>query len=367
MPPPQRRVLVLAAAVLAAAVTGALPRAPQAPPGFGATIARLSEPGGYFDTNNLVSNEKSYLHVVPALREARLPGGVYVGVGPDQNFSYIAHSRPSMAFIIDIRRDNLLLHLLFKALFRLSSNRAEYLCLLVGRPSPEPAERWRDEDIERIVAHVDKTAPSEGSTRALRAKVDATIEAFGVPLTGADRDTIDRFHRTFIEGGLGLRFESTGRPPRSYYPTYRELLLEADREGRRCSYLANERDFQFVRSLQQRDLIVPVVGNLAGPTAMAAIARHVKERGGRLSVIYTSNVEYYLANAGALERFAANLAQFPRTSRTLIVRSVFPNRFGWSSAVPGYYSASLVQRADELVEGIASGRIRGYQDLVNGR
>src|SRR6266849_1625404 len=112
--------------------------------GFASRIEQLSEPGGYFDTDNLISNEKSYLQVVPALREAGLAGGVYIGVGPDQNFSYIAQIRPSIAFIVDIRRDNLLLHLLFKALFAAAQHRAEYVSLLTGRSSPDRLETWRD-------------------------------------------------------------------------------------------------------------------------------------------------------------------------------------------------------------------------------
>ena len=79
-------------------------------------IASLSEPGGYFDTDNLISNERSYLHVVLMLRSlARQAGdnGVYLGVGPDQNFSYIAHLRPTLAILIDIRRDNSSDHLTF--------------------------------------------------------------------------------------------------------------------------------------------------------------------------------------------------------------------------------------------------------------
>src|SRR4029453_11078338 len=94
---------------------------------FARQVRELSEPGGTFDTDNLISNERSYLHVLPALKQGRVNGGAYIGVGPDQNFSYIAAIRPSIAFIFDVRRDNLLLHLLFKALFQLSDTRAEYL------------------------------------------------------------------------------------------------------------------------------------------------------------------------------------------------------------------------------------------------
>src|SRR5687767_5514644 len=105
--------------------------APRPEGSFASLVARLSERAGYFDTDNLISNERSYLHVVPDLRAIAERGrGVYLGVGPDQNFSYIAHVRPSLAILIDIRRDNLLLHLLFKALFAESPTRLAYLAML---------------------------------------------------------------------------------------------------------------------------------------------------------------------------------------------------------------------------------------------
>ena len=42
---------------------------------FAADVARLSEPGGEFDTDNLVSNERSYLEVVSALQQTGVSGG----------------------------------------------------------------------------------------------------------------------------------------------------------------------------------------------------------------------------------------------------------------------------------------------------
>src|SRR5215207_1120444 len=103
---------------------------------FAALAGRISETGGYFDSDNLISNESSYLHVLGAMRRIGVAGGAYVGVGPDQNFSYIAQVRPRIAFIIDIRRDNLLEHLLFKSIFAMSRNRLEYLSLLFGKTAP---------------------------------------------------------------------------------------------------------------------------------------------------------------------------------------------------------------------------------------
>src|SRR5262245_57598047 len=94
----------------------AAPTLAAATPPFAEMVGRLSEPGGDFGGDNLISNEQSYLHVMPALAQARVSGGAYVGVGPDQNFSYIAQVKPEIAYLIDIRRDNLLLLLLFRAI-----------------------------------------------------------------------------------------------------------------------------------------------------------------------------------------------------------------------------------------------------------
>src|SRR5437667_3481890 len=76
-----------------------------------------SEPNGYFRSENLTSNELQFQYVIPDLERRIWPGNVYLGVGPEQNFTYIAAVKPAMAVIFDIRRGNLLLHLMYKALF----------------------------------------------------------------------------------------------------------------------------------------------------------------------------------------------------------------------------------------------------------
>src|SRR5262245_21803479 len=144
----------------------------RAEPSFAQSIASLSERGGYFDTDNMISNESSYLQVLPALRQKTTSGGAYIGVGPDQNFTYIAETRPAIAYIIDIRRDNLLLHLLFKALFTESRTRVEYLARLFGRPPPPDIGPWRAASIDRLARYIDDTRP--GDLAALRARVDKT-------------------------------------------------------------------------------------------------------------------------------------------------------------------------------------------------
>ena len=265
--------------------------AAQSPSTFAATVANLSERGGYFDTDNLISNERSYLQVVSDLKRRSVHGGAYIGVGPDQNFSYISEVRPTIAFIIDVRRDNLLLHLLFKALFELSETRIEYLAYLTGRPLPPALNGWRQAPIDRLVGYLDKTLASTDAITARQQRIADALRRTGVPLSPEDLQTIAAFHRRFIDDGLSLRFNSTGRPPQLYYPTYRDLLLETDAAGHQANYLAAEDSFQFVKSLQSHDRIVPVVGDISGPTALQAVGRTSRPgaSGSRLSTCRTSS------------------------------------------------------------------------------
>ena len=350
---------------MAVAVTTSQTRtATQTVSAFAALSEQLSEPNGDFDTDNLISNESSYLHVMPALEQGGVTGGVYIGVGPDQNFSYIARIRPVSAFIIDIRRDNLLLHLLFKAIFASSRNRMEYLSILTGRQLPDRLDTWKDASIEKIVTYLDGAKPL--APQALAAESDRLGDAIrktGLAVSDRDLATIDRFHGQFIRAGLGLQFQSTGRPAREYYPTYRDLLLETDRRGRQLCFLASEDDFQFVKGLQAKDLIVPVVGDLAGPKALAAIGHEINRRGEKVSAFYISNIENYLFRDGSFQRYIENVKKLPHTDRSVIIRSLFGG-YQLPESAPGYYSTSAIQTFNELLANCGSTRCRGYFDLL---
>src|SRR6266581_232999 len=98
-------------------------------------VTEFSETGGYFRSDNFVSNETTFQYVIKDLKKTK-PGGVYLGVGPDQNFTYIVALRPRMAVIFDIRRQNMLQHLMYKALIEMSSDRADFLSRLFSRKRP---------------------------------------------------------------------------------------------------------------------------------------------------------------------------------------------------------------------------------------
>ena len=339
----------------------------EAQSSFAAEVAALSEPAGYFDTDNLISNERSYLEVVPELKKRGVRGGAYVGVGPDQNFSYIAAIRPEVAFIVDVRRDNLLLHLLFKSLFTLSRTQGR-IPRAAARASAAGAARQPGRmsragaglDSSKVVKQVEQAPLDARAIALLRTRVDQAIGKTGVPLSREDFATIDRFHRRFIEAGIDLQFQSTGRPPQSHYPTYRELLLATDSSGTPGNFLASEEAFQFLKSLQERDLVIPVVGDLSGSRALAAIGSRLRQKGQRLSAFYASNVEFYLFGDGRFGSFVNNIGGMPRADNGVIIRSVFGR---YSSYGGG--SSQYLQPLTELVNGFAKGQFRSYGALVS--
>ncbi len=346
-------------------IAGALPaQRPDSARAFGRLVEQLSEPGGYFNTDNLISNERSYLHVLNALDRLGVHGGAYIGVGPDQNFSYIARVRPTIAFVIDIRRDNMLQQLMFKALFARARNRAEYLALLLGRPLPSASDRWNEWPIASLVAAIDTLTLTAQSAEGARAAVIAQVRACGVTLSATDLATISRFHSEFIAAGLGLQFTSTGRAPQYYYPTLRQLLLERDLDGQPASYLAHEADFQFVKALEARNLVVPVVGDLSGAHALLAIGQLIAQRGERVSALYASNAEDYLIRDGTFPRYARTVAMLPHNATSMIIRSYFGGEGAHPESVTGYYSTQLLQTIDAFVDDVANGGIVSYRQLV---
>ena len=338
------------------------------PSAFSALVARISEPGGYFDSDNIITNEASYLQIASQLTKVGVHGGVYIGVGPDQSFSYIALIRPRIAFMLDIRRDNMLEHLLFKSLFALSRNRYEYLLRLFGKAVPSDIETWTGRSMSEILAAFTDARLDSQTVAATRRLSNEKISGFGIPLTPRDRAMIDRYRATFVNEGLDTRYSSIGRNNRSDYPSFGRLMLETDRAGRQISYLADENAFQFVRSMQLADRIVPVVGNVAGDKAVKAIGAYAREHNLNISAFYLSNVEQYLMGRdGGFDEYAKNVKTLPHDSTSVIIRSFF-GRFGTTHPlyIPGRgsVSTSMIETINSFLRAYAAGELDSYPSLV---
>ncbi len=292
---------------------------------FWALSTELSEQNGYFRSDNLVSNEVWMQHVIADLVKDTKPGRVYLGVGPEQNFTYIAATKPSMVFIVDVRRENLQLHLMYKALFELSKDRAEFVSRLFSKKRPQSlTTKSTAEEIFNAYAEV---PTSEALYKEnLKAIQDHLVKTRGLPLSEEDLKGVEYVVYQFYWFGPVITYSSTN-PPNvpmrgGSMPTYYDVMLSTDGDGRNRGYLSEEDNFLFLKQLHSRNMLVPVVGNFGGPRALRAVGRYLREQGATVAAFYLSNVEQYLQQSNLIPAFCNNVASLPLDEESTFIRSV---------------------------------------------
>ena len=433
------RVLVAFAVVSAvAACTGGGARSAVAPTGpvapltipdriadttFWRMIEEFSEPSGYFSSDNFVSNEGELQYVLAELAPRTPRGGVYVGVGPEQNFTYIAAFRPRVAFICDIRRQNLLEHLMYKALFELSDDRADFLSRLwsVERPSGLTALSPPDTLVARFMAmRADSTkfarnldaiygvlvdrhgfALTSDDSASLRyvysaffvfgpsvsysSRPNATGPSFGAsPRAGAAfplilNDSLQRVADSLFRIGLPMRVSvdstsrsiitlsfNTTRAGATLMPTFANLMMEDDGTGVQRGWLATEESFRALKDFQSRNLLIPVVGDFGGPKALRAIGAYLRERRATVNVFYVSNVEQYLFQGDAWQRFYKNVGTIPFDSNSSFIRSASNSRTV-SVRNPRSRMAQMTSSIAHVVAAFESGMLGSYAQVIEMR
>jgi hypothetical protein len=302
-----------------------------AEPEFWSLTETLSEPGGSFHSDNFVSNESGFQRVLPALTERVRRGSVYLGVGPEQNFTYIAALQPRAAFIIDIRRGNLQEHLLYKALFQMSADRVEFVARLFSRPRPLGLGTASTPDQIFAAFARAATGPDEFDRNQKAVQAWFTRHA-ALRLHSDDWPAIRQIYAKFFAAGpsinyvLNLAGGTSGRGVGS--PTYAQLMTADDGRGRQRSFLATEEAFRIVKGLQERNMIVPVVGNFAGPKAIRAVAQYLERHGAVVGAFYVSNVEQYLELDNLWQNFCRSVATLPLDAGSTFIRSVRGGRTG---------------------------------------
>jgi hypothetical protein len=350
---------------------------------FARLVRELSEEGGHFPSDNFTSNETSYLTVVDKLRQLGATGGAYLGVGPEQNFSYIAKIRPRIAFIVDIRRQAIIQHLMYKAIFHLADTRAQFLALLLSRPLPKQKAPAADASINELVNLLSNiSADDKTYADNLAALKRAIQEEFQFPLSEADQTSLDYVYRSFRTDGFEIGFRLSGRRgggnPGGFggrggsggsggfgpFPTLKDLLVQTDLNGKQGNFLASAEDYAVVRDLQRKNLIVPVVGDFAGKKALAAVGDYLRQHGLTVTAFYTSNVEMVLFQNGIFDGFANNIKKLPINERSLIIRAAFA-RFSHPARLDGHSTFTLLQQIPAFIRDFEEGRYQSYADVIN--
>jgi hypothetical protein len=296
---------------------------------FWKLVTDFSEPDGQFRSDNLLSNEVWLQYVIPDLMKSAKTGRAYMGVGPEQNFTYMTALKPAMAFIVDIRRGNLDLHLVYKALFEMSANRADFVSRLFSRQRPDGlTDKSTAEDIFTAFASADRSeALYDENLKAIQHNL---VTRHGFALSDVDLSGIEYVYSAFSMFGPQLQYSSTGVGfgGGTRQPTYYDLMTATDADNVPHSYLSSEESFRFMKDLESKNLLVPAVGNFAGPKAIRAVGRYLKDRGATVSAFYLSNVEMYLAQDGLMASFCRNVATLPLDETSTFIRSARGGRYG---------------------------------------
>jgi hypothetical protein len=337
---------------------------------FWQMISNLSEPGGSFPYDNFVSNETLFQRVIPELKKSTAVGGVYLGVGPEQNFTYIAALHPRIAFIIDIRRQNMIEQLMHKALIEMSANRAEYLSRLFSRKRPSGIHG--DPTAAELFQSFAPVAPDpQLFTENLQAIKERLIRHHGFKLTDDDQKSLEFIYDSFFRTGPSVTYVGARPPlPDIVMPTFEDLMTQTDPDGVNRSYLGNEESFRIVRNMEQDNLIVPLVGDFAGPKTLRAVGQYLKDNGAAVSTIYASNVEQYLfPNNGIAalsqqndnwKKYYWSLETLPFTPSASFIRTF--NRF--PPPCPKCVVFTVVCPITDMLQAFNEGRIKRYEDVL---
>ena len=363
----------------------------QKPPEFLSAVEfsqlsrELSEDGGFFPSDNFTSNETSYLTIVDKLRQLQAAGGAYIGVGPEQNFTYIAKIRPQIAFIVDIRRQAIIQHLLYKAIFQLAPTRGQFLSLLLSRPFPKDKTPKADAPLNELLAALNAlTADDKFYAENLAAIKKAITQDFEFPLNDADTKSLEYVYQSFRNDGFDIGFRlnrrgngsAGGPPPGGFrgggggfgfgrFPTFKELLAQTDLNGKQGNFLASTDDYDFVRGMQRKNLIIPVVGDFAGKKALAGVGDYLRKRGLTVTAFYTSNVEMVLFQNGIYDAYAANVKTLlPVNDRSLIIRAAFA-RYSHPARLDGHTTFTMLQLIPVFVKDYEAGKHGNYEELIS--
>jgi hypothetical protein len=273
--------------------------------------------------------------------------------------------RPRIAFIIDIRRQAIIQHLMYKAVFHMADSRAQFLSLLLSKPLPKEKEKTfsADAPVNELLAYFSQaTADDKVYGKNLDA-IRKTIEKdFKFTLSDTDKQGLEYVYKSFRTEGLEISYRVSGYMGGNF-PTLREIIAETDLKGKQGNFLALKDDYEFVRDLHRKNLIIPVVGDFGGSKAIASIGDYLRKSGVMVTAFYVSNVEQYLFDGGSFKAFAENVRKLPISENSLFIRAV-AGRFSHPARLPGHRLITLLQRMAVFLKDFDEGRYQSYFDLV---
>jgi len=342
-------------------------------------IDGASEPTGEFPSENFTSNENGFQKILPDLLNAAKQGGVYLGVGPEQNFTYIAALHPKIVFIVDIRRQNLLQHMFYKAAFELAENRADFISVIFARK--RPAGLTDKSTIDELLIAYDRIQPDDATyTKNLAAMMDLLLNKHKFGISANDQALLEHIYEVFTYYGPQLNYGSTyppnlrgGNGGGGGGANFSTVMTATDPSGVERGFLASEENYRVLRELEGKNLLIPIVGDFGGPKALRAVGQYLKDHGAVVTAYYTSNVEQYLFNPtgrggrvinGGTTNFYENVGTLPLDSSSVFIRSGVPNQLGGGRGGGGNgMNNSQIAPIQATVNAYKADKIQIYNDI----
>jgi hypothetical protein len=320
-------------------VTLAVPQTPSTLPDrltdaeFWRIFTEFSEPGGDFPYENFITNEETVQDIMPVLTKVARPGGVYLGVGPEQNFTYVAGIKPRMAFVFDIRRQNAIQILMYKALFELSPTRMDFVSRLFSIKSADKVPETARPNA--LFLAIDGLKGDRAYYTENLAAIKGNLAKHRFAFSAEDLKKVEYIYDVFFRGGpqIDYTFDSTFPAGMAPAPNYIQAMTDTDADKKQWSFLATEENYKVVRDMHLRNTFIPIVGDFAGLKAIRSVASYLRKHNAIVSAFYTSNVEAYLmGTAGPVSRsmggpekmqaFYENAAALPVDRTSLYIRFI---------------------------------------------
>ena len=129
--------------------------------------------------------------------------------------------------------------------------------------------------------------------------------------------------------------------------------------------MSSEEGFRILQDLEKKNLVVPLVGNFAGPKTMRAVGNYLREHDASVNVFYLSNVEQYLFQQDDdWSKFFTNVGTLPLKPNSTFIRSIFNGLIPPRSTGFGLRSASVLSPIQDLLTAFVAGQLRTYYDVI---
>ena len=192
----------------------------------------------------------------------------------------------------------------------------------------------------------------------------------GFPFKPEDVVTLDHVHHIFELYGSQTGYSSNintidftnGGGRNGNFTT---ILTTIDDQGMNRTFLATEENFQFVKRMQQKNLIIPAVGDFGGDKALRAIAEYLKDHDAIVTTFYVSNVEQYLfrpdptSRNGGAQRFYENVAGLPLEGSSTFIR--VSNNDAIKQTYPGF--TTHLGSIAETLQAFKENRLQTIRDV----